>query len=90
VVYSLHVSCPTVHWLGEVPNKILDPQHENFLTHCPGVDACFIALSSETGGMRMDNLKMKRPRFDYESNVKHRRNCGEQVDIMGKYSQTLQ
>lgn len=77
VVHSLHVSCPTVSWLGELPNKILDPQHENFLTHSPGVDACCIASSSEAGGLRMNNVKMKGPRFDYERSVKHRRSCGE-------------
>jgi hypothetical protein len=76
VVYSLHVSCPTVPWLGDLHNKILDPQHENVLTHSPGVDAC-IVLSPEAEGLRMDNVKMKGPRFDYEISVKHRRGCGE-------------
>ena len=81
LVYSLHVSCPTVPWLGELPNKILDPQHETFLTQSPGDDdACCIALDSEAEGLRMDNVKMKGSRFDYERSVKHRRGCGEQVD----------
>ena len=49
-VYSLHVSCPTVPWLGELSNEILDPQHENCLADCPGVGARCIALNSEDGG----------------------------------------
>lgn len=88
MVYSLNVSCPTVPWLGEIPNNILDPKHEKFLTRCPVVDACCIVLSSEAEGLRMDNVKMKGTRFDYERSVKHRRGCGEHVDVVGKYSQT--
>jgi hypothetical protein len=53
------------HATGGLPNEILDQQHKSFLTHCPGVDACCIALSSKVGGLRMDNAKMKGPRFDY-------------------------
>jgi len=60
------------------------------LTFPPGVDTCFIALSSEAEGLRMDNVKMKGPRFDYERSVKHRRGCGEQADVLDKYSQPWQ
>ena len=81
---SLHDSCPTVPWLGELSNNILDLQHQNLLTHSPGVDAYCIALRSEAEGLTMDNVKMKGPRFDYERIVKHRRGCGEYVDVVGK------
>jgi hypothetical protein len=77
VVYSLHVSCSTVRCLGKLPNKILDRQYENFLTQSAGVDVCCIVLRSEAEGLRMDNVKMKGLRFDYESSVKRSRGCGE-------------
>jgi hypothetical protein len=75
LISSLHDSCPTVLWLGELSNDILDSQHQNLLTHSPGVDGCCIALKSETEGLTVDNVKIKGPRFDYERIVKRRRGC---------------